>query len=619
MINQQLLDYVRQQTSQAGISRDEVQKTLLAAGWQALDVDEAFKSLGVSRPAGQPLVVTKPPVSAGAPSQSATATATAAASPLIKKFKLDKKILSIVVAVVVGLSLVGGGVFAYFSYFQSPERIMQKMVEKITEVKSLEYAGDVNLEFNLDTTGLLGDQVSRSATNTDNLTGATSSALSKKTGTISFDFSGSSDWQNPAEFKGLLLLNLKAEIPMFGEPSVGLEVRSVNKDFYAKLSKAPIIMLFDLSSLENQWIKIDGKNITEAETYLNHKLSPAQISQIKEAFVADKVFKVVATLPSEKIDGVSTYHYKYTINKEGLRKYILDVDKIVATSPEFTGKKLEDFNKEMDNLVAPEGEIWVGKKDYLPYKITSNIVINETEKSKVSGNISIMLSAKNYNKPVQVDVPSPVKTTNEIMAGFMRGFGAEGPMLTEMASSSLEEEMARARDARRISDVKQIQVALEMFYNDVNYYPPQASSTLFSSEGQITGANGIYLFKIPVPPTPADGSCPPAGSYNYTYIAGKTPSSSEYRIEYCLSEAFGDSQAGQNFAGPAGISVGSQPKTVNQDISDVDSDNDGLNNYDETLQYKTDPNKPDTDGDGYLDGAEVKGGYNPNGPGKLLK
>ena len=35
--------------------------------------------------------------------------------------------------------------------------------------------------------------------------------------------------------------------------------------------------------------------------------------------------------------------------------------------------------------------------------------------------------------------------------------------------------------------------------------------------------------------------------------------------------------------------------------------------------YNTDPLNPDTDGDTYLDGEEVKGGYNPNGSGKLFE
>lgn len=52
------------------------------------------------------------------------------------------------------------------------------------------------------------------------------------------------------------------------------------------------------------------------------------------------------------------------------------------------------------------------------------------------------------------------------------------------------------------------------------------------------------------------------------------------------------------------------------DLSTLDSDQDGLSDEEEIF-YGTDKNNPDTDGDGYLDGAEVKGGYNPLGEGKL--
>ncbi len=41
-----------------------------------------------------------------------------------------------------------------------------------------------------------------------------------------------------------------------------------------------------------------------------------------------------------------------------------------------------------------------------------------------------------------------------------------------------------------------------------------------------------------------------------------------------------------------------------------DSDNDGLRDWEEEL-YRSDPNNPDTDGDGYLDGEEVDSGHNP--------
>jgi len=55
------------------------------------------------------------------------------------------------------------------------------------------------------------------------------------------------------------------------------------------------------------------------------------------------------------------------------------------------------------------------------------------------------------------------------------------------------------------------------------------------------------------------------------------------------------------------------------DPNKADTDADGLTDRDEVKVYDTDPLKPDTDGDSYLDGEEVINGYDPNGPGKLLK
>lgn len=54
------------------------------------------------------------------------------------------------------------------------------------------------------------------------------------------------------------------------------------------------------------------------------------------------------------------------------------------------------------------------------------------------------------------------------------------------------------------------------------------------------------------------------------------------------------------------------------DSAKNDTDEDGLNDREEVVIYKTNPLITDTDGDTYLDGSEVRNGYNPAGPGKLL-
>lgn len=78
------------------------------------------------------------------------------------------------------------------------------------------------------------------------------------------------------------------------------------------------------------------------------------------------------------------------------------------------------------------------------------------------------------------------------------------------------------------------------------------------------------------------------------------------------------------------VSVAAKPKDSDRDgVTDdmeryngtnpfkVDTDGDGLNDFDEMNKYGSDPKNSDSDGDGNKDGDEVKNGYNPNGPGKL--
>ncbi len=50
---------------------------------------------------------------------------------------------------------------------------------------------------------------------------------------------------------------------------------------------------------------------------------------------------------------------------------------------------------------------------------------------------------------------------------------------------------------------------------------------------------------------------------------------------------------------------------------EFDTDGDGLRDIDEIEVWKTDPTKPDSDGDGFADGFEVLKGYNPAGTGTL--
>ncbi len=122
-------------------------------------------------------------------------------------------------------------------------------------------------------------------------------------------------------------------------------------------------------------------------------------------------------------------------------------------------------------------------------------------------------------------------------------------LLSTLSILALNTARARSRDARRVADVKQIQTALEMYYNDMGSYP--ANATVVAGE-RIFSANGTYMAATPKPPTPSnDGSSCTTPAPNYTYAVGL--GNSTYSITYCLGAAVNDLSAGWHTATPAGM------------------------------------------------------------------
>ncbi|PIT96399.1 hypothetical protein COT94_00350 [Candidatus Falkowbacteria bacterium CG10_big_fil_rev_8_21_14_0_10_37_14] len=107
--------------------------------------------------------------------------------------------------------------------------------------------------------------------------------------------------------------------------------------------------------------------------------------------------------------------------------------------------------------------------------------------------------------------------------------------MATLATVAVNGARTRARDAKRISDMKQISTALEMYYADYTAYPNiiTPGQPLVSADGSKT-----YMAKVPNNPTPrAEGAC---ADLEYQYSAGND----NYSLIGCLSKAVGDVPAG---------------------------------------------------------------------------
>lgn len=111
-------------------------------------------------------------------------------------------------------------------------------------------------------------------------------------------------------------------------------------------------------------------------------------------------------------------------------------------------------------------------------------------------------------------------------------------LLSTLAIVALNSARQKSRDAKRVSDVKQIQTALELYFADQNGYPSgsavvlggASTKTLSSTNGFAASAAGTtYMGLVPANATP--------GGADYSYT--QTGSGAGYTLTFTLEDDTG--------------------------------------------------------------------------------
>ncbi|MDE2040947.1 MAG: type II secretion system protein [Patescibacteria group bacterium] len=98
-------------------------------------------------------------------------------------------------------------------------------------------------------------------------------------------------------------------------------------------------------------------------------------------------------------------------------------------------------------------------------------------------------------------------------------------LLTSVILSSLANSKGKARDGKRISDISQIQLSLEQYFDRCNVYPPtiDPSNSLYTDPNQCSANPGILMSSfISTMPTPPSGSSLAQSQYDYAYNSTRT-------------------------------------------------------------------------------------------------
>lgn len=298
------------------------------------------------------------------------------------------------------------------------------------------------------------------------------------------------------------------------------EVKLKDNILYFRINKIPTFLLSlaglsleQIQPIMNVWASYDTSPLaTEARKQIEEEMETEQITtealeDFYQKYIDEKVLSKM-TVSSEELDG----HKVYKVRLDADPELVDHIGKIVEqdsvntydTGPQgnysVQDYKLSDFVKK---LVL---EIFVDKKQYYIRRFNvltdfeADEVTSDYPNSVGSFNMDLLSGAQkasfslsanfsDFNKDVSLELPTDFISFDEFTARLTK--------ITGQFYGGTES----VKDAKRMSDLTQLQIALEIFYAECSAYPSALSS---SSSESCTSIAPDYIAEIPKDPDGSD-------------------------------------------------------------------------------------------------------------------
>lgn len=444
---------------------------------------------------------------------------------------------------------------------------------------------------------------------------------------LNVDLSGKTDISDIENAKSEMNMGIKLEIKGDGgsdDYSLALQGRSFGtKEAYYKIDEMDLgimgmILGPQITSLKGKWYLLDveemkkmpGYDVEEGLAYENYN-----VNKLMDIVNKREIFKFKEDMGAANVGGVDTYHYKTSL--DGMALMYLYIDMLKEMSSNYKGSDLKEMQSSLEKMKKDieenykdlinegfqnlESEVWIGKDNRLIYRMTMKGNFNE-----------------------------------QYLEKFM--------------NATMGSARAKASDARTKSEVAQVRTDLEIYYDENNnsyenyklpdYLDLKADNIRTNRDAYViwselssvedmwcsdsTGRSGYVLEGI------TDFKCPdlltdaPIGADKKIQGVGaqSSPSNVKMNVGFDMDVSYSEFNQSVIIEKPEGAvnffkdlgNLGFTPGLGSANNSGSDTDKDGLEDYMESY-YQTDLNNPDSDGDGYKDGDEVKNGYDPAKPG----
>jgi len=257
--------------------------------------------------------------------------------------------------------------------------------------------------------------------------------------------------------------------------------------------------------IDSRWIKLNQEDLGDLvdlfwfndmiDVEISKERQEELIKELIELLIRKGLCEVKEELPSEEINGQMTYHYLLALNERETKHLVSDailkIAEFVSESVSISksaqnqghfdpGEILElsmtfaqvnmglqsEIGRFFEEMEGVDIEVWIGQRDNYLHKIRfkkerdlvdyfekqrpewSREEILEAEKS-----ILVDINLSKFEELVEINPPEEFENLEEILSGV------------------IEERGKDMRDSRRQSDIRQISLAMEMYYDDNSCYP----------------------------------------------------------------------------------------------------------------------------------------------------
>lgn|SRR3989344_8144438 len=351
-----------------------------------------------------------PAGSAGAQSFQSAPTASGIPLPTIAQKKNNLKPLIFVIAF---LALSAGGYFFYRIQFLSPEVLLVKSLQAISNAKNITSQGEVIIDSS-------DNYAVYSSLSEANLVQKGIFAQDDKIN-LQVEFTYASDSTDEANPKRQVAINLFFSNSKDTTKKVEhtTEVKTLNNKVYSTIKGLPALDDPSVSKEWNKWAVEDNKATGSSKTQtsslplestanfdnvLGNYLNAINLLKTRKLI---KAFGVLTSQPSETINGISFYRIKIHTDKEMMRKFFAKL-KAENKLGDVSEEKINDITNNLESL---DLEFWIAKANSFPQKI--NLVSKTKDVNNQISQVSVNINSLSSEARVAIDVPGNVINARE--------------------------------------------------------------------------------------------------------------------------------------------------------------------------------------------------------------